>query len=70
MTLQRKGHLPQTGFVFGGDYNRLGARLIQVEVERVRGWKAAEDLVRTVDVKRVPGFPPGTRLRAPAGPPH
>lgn len=70
MTFERKCHLLQIRLVFGGGHNRPGARLIHVEVVRVPGWRAAEDLIRAVDVKRVLGFPPDTRLRALAGQTH
>ena len=62
MTLERARQLLETQAGFGGGYNRQGARLILAEVAREHGQEAVDGLIRELDLERLFGIAPGTRI--------
>ncbi len=64
MTLDRARQLLEIQVGFGGGYNRQGARLILAEVADEHGQKAADDLIRELELERVFGFVSGMPLHA------
>ena len=62
MTLERARQLLETQAGFGGGYNRQGARLILAEDAREHGQEAVDGLIRELDLERLFGIAPGTRI--------
>lgn len=63
MTLDKARELLQTQISFGGGYNRNGAKLILIEVQRDHGMAAYNQLIQELDIEKHFGFKPGEELK-------
>jgi len=62
MTLEKARERLKVQADFGGFYNANSAKLILAEVTREHGQAAVDQLIRKLDLERIFGFAPGTRL--------
>lgn len=62
MTLDKTRELLQVQAGFGGFYNSNSAKLILSEVSREHGQAAGDRLIRELELERVFGFEPATRI--------
>jgi len=63
MTLDKAREMLQTQIGFGGGYNRNGAKLILIEVQRDHGMAAYDRLVKELEIETHFGFKPVEKLR-------
>jgi len=63
MTIDKAREMLQTQIGFGGGYNRNGAKLILIEVQRDHGMAAYDQLVKELDIESHFGFKPGQELK-------
>jgi hypothetical protein len=62
MTLNKARELLEVQVSLGGGYNRNAAKLILAEVSREHGQAAVDQLIRDLDLERVFGFKPGSKI--------
>jgi len=64
MTLDKAKELLAVQVSMGGGYNRNGAKLILLEVQKDHGQAAVDRLIRDMDLEAKFGFKPGESLFA------
>lgn len=62
MTLDKAKELLAVQVSMGGGYNRNGARLILLEIQKEHGQGAVDQLIRELGLEEVFGFKPGESL--------
>jgi len=62
MTIDRARELLDVQISMGGGYNRNGAKLILLEVQKEHGQEAVNKLIRDMGLEQSFGFKPGESL--------
>ena len=63
MTLDKAREILLTQKGFGGGYNRNGAKLILIEIQRDHGMGAYDQMVKELEIETHFGFKPGEQLK-------